>query len=86
MLFEDTRILEFNQYEKPDKVPSFIYANLECIIEKIDGYKKDPENSSTTNVNEHTPAGFSMYAISLLRSIEDKHDIYRGKDCMKTFC
>ena len=86
MPFEDTKILEFSQYEKSDKVPSTIYANLECIIEKIDGCKIDLENSSTRNVNEHTPAGFSMYTISLLRSIEDKHDIYRGKDYIKTFC
>ena len=27
-----------------------------------------------------------MSAISLFRSIENKHDLYSGKDCMKTFC
>ena len=31
---EDTKILEFNQYQKSDKAPFIIYANLECIIEK----------------------------------------------------
>ena len=36
---EDTKILEFNQYQKSDKVPFIIYAYLECIIEKIDGCK-----------------------------------------------
>ena len=30
--------------------------------------------------------GFSMSTISLFRSIENKHDVYRGKDCMKKFC
>ena len=35
--FEDTKILEFNQYQKSYKAPFIIY--LECIIEKIDGYK-----------------------------------------------
>ena len=34
---EDTKILEFDQYQKSDKVPSIIYADLECIKEKIDG-------------------------------------------------
>ena len=24
--------------------------------------------------------------ISLFRSIENKHDVYRGKDCIKKFC
>ena len=33
---EGTRILECNQYQKSYKAPIIIYANLECIIEKID--------------------------------------------------
>ena len=37
MRSEDTKILEFNQYQKSDKVPFLIYTDLECIIEKIDG-------------------------------------------------
>ena len=43
---EDTKILEFNQYQNSDKVPFIIYADFECIIEKIDGCKNNPENSS----------------------------------------
>ena len=27
-----------------------------------------------------------MSTISLFRSIENKHDVYRGKDCMKKIC
>ena len=27
-----------------------------------------------------------MSTISTFRSIEDKHDVYRGKDCMKSVC
>ena len=78
--------MEFNQYEKSDKVPFIIYTDLECMIEKIDGCKNNPENSSTTNVSEQIPPGFLMSTISLFRNIENKHDVYRGKDCMKTFC
>ena len=37
--FEDTKILEFNQYQKPNKEPFIIYADLECLIEKIEGCK-----------------------------------------------
>ena len=59
---------------------------LECIIEKIDECKNNPENLSTTNVSEHIPSGFSMFTISSFRNIENKHDVYRGKDCMKRFC
>ena len=27
-----------------------------------------------------------MSTISSFRSIENNHDVYRGKDCMKKFC
>ena len=83
---EDTEILEFNQYQKSDKAPLIIYADLECIIGKIDGCENNTENSSTTKVSQHIPSGFSMSTISSFRSIESKHDVYRGKDCMKKFC
>ena len=53
---------------------------------KIDGCKINPENSSTTKVKEHIPSGFSMPTILSFRSIENKHDVYRGQDCMKKFC
>ena len=53
MLFEDTKTLEFNQYQKFDKSPFIIYAYLECVIENIEGCKNDPENSPTTKVSKH---------------------------------
>ena len=83
---ENTKILEFTQYQKSDKAPCIIYADLYCIIEMIDGWKNNLENSSTTKVNEHIPSGFSMSTISLFTSIENKSHVYRGKDCMKKFC
>ena len=46
---EDTKILEFNQYKKPDKAV-IIYADLECLIEQIDGWTNNPENLSKTKV------------------------------------
>ena len=72
---EDTKILEFNQYQKSDKAPFIIYADLECLIEKIDACKNNPESSSTTKLSEHIPSGFSMSTISSFRSTENKHDV-----------
>ena len=40
-------------------------------------------NSSTAKVSEHIPSGFSMSTKFLFRNIENKHDVYRAKDCMK---
>ena len=39
MLPEGTKILEFNQYQESDRGPFIIYADLQSIIEKIDGCK-----------------------------------------------
>ena len=39
---ENTKILEVNLYQKSDKIPLIIYADLECIIEKIVGCKNSP--------------------------------------------
>ena len=55
MTSEDTKILEFNQYQKSDKAPFIIYADLECLIEKIDGRKNNPETLFTTKASEHIP-------------------------------
>ena len=85
MPFEDTKILELNQYRKSDKAPFIIYADLQFIVEKIDGCKNNPENSSTAKVSQHIPSSFSIFTISSFRSIENKHDVYIGKDCMRKF-
>ena len=86
MSSEDAKTLGLNQYQKSDKAPFIIYADLECIIEKIDGCKNNSENSSTTRVSEHILSGFSISTRSSFRSIENKHGVYRGKNCMKKFC
>ena len=82
MLSEDSKILEINQYQRSDNLPFIIYADPECMIERIDGRKNNPENSSTTKASEHNPSGFSMSTKSSFRSIENKHGVYRGKDEM----
>ena len=80
-----SKILMFNQYQKFDKEPFIIYAVLECLIERIDGCKINPK-LSTKKVREHMPSGFFMSTILSFKNIENKHDEYRGKDCMKKFC
>ena len=85
MRSEDTKILELNQCQKSGKAPFIIQAVFECMIENTDGCKSNLENSSITKVSKHIPSGFSISTISSFRSTENKHDVYRGKDCMKKF-
>ena len=72
MSSEDTKILEFNQYQTSDKAPFIFYAGLEFLIEKIDRCKNNPEKLFTTKVGKlftakvgkHIPSGFSVSTIS----------------------
>ena len=77
--------MNFNQYQKSDKAPFIIYADLECLIEKVDEFKNNPENLSTTTEGEHIQSCFSMSTKLPFKCIEMVHDVYRGKDCMKKF-
>ena len=86
MPFKDTKMLELNKYQKSDKGLFNIYADFECLKERIGGCKSNPENLSTTKVGENIQSAFTMPTISSLKSIENKHDVHRGKDCMKKFC
>ena len=82
---EDTKILEFIRYQKFDKTPFISSADLNWIFDrkKIDGCKNNSEKTSIVNVGEHTPSGLFMSTI--FEDIENKHDVYQGNDCMKTF-
>ena len=50
-LSEDTKILESILIIQ--QATFFIYADLECLIEKTDGCKNNPENSFIKKVSEH---------------------------------
>ena len=78
LLSEGTKILEFNQYQKSNKVPFIIHAGFEFIIQKINGFKNNPDNSSTAKVSEPNPTNFSMAKMSPFRSIANNHNVYRN--------
>ena len=50
------------------------------------GCKLSPKNSSGTKASKHISSGFSLSTICSFRSIENQHDVYRGKNCIKRFC
>ena len=41
MLSEHTKILEFNKYQKSEKGPFIIYADIQCLIQEIGGCKNN---------------------------------------------
>ena len=59
---EDNKIIKYNQGEKSIRFPFIIYADLECLLEKISTcYNTLEESSSTTEINKHTPSGYSLF-------------------------
>ena len=52
----------------------------------MDEFENNHERSSTTNISENIPSGFSMSTILSLKDVENKRDVNRGKDCMKKLC
>ena len=82
---DDNKIIKYNQGEKSIKYPSIIYADLECLLEKISTCYNNPEKSSTTEINKHTPSGYSLFTHCSFDKTKNELDYYRGEDCMKEF-
>ena len=83
---KDNNIIKYNQGEKSIKLPFIIYANLECLLEKMSTCQNNLNESSTTEINKHTPSGYSLYTHCSFDKSKHKRDYYRGKNCVKKFC
>ena len=58
---KDNNAIKYNQGEKSIKLPFVVYANLECLLKKMSTCYNNPEESSTTKINKHTPSGYSIF-------------------------
>ena len=65
----------FTVNHKFDETPFIIYADLECLTEKIDGCKNNLENSFPTKIIDHILSCSSMSTISSFKSTENKLDV-----------
>ena len=53
--------------------------------EKMSTCINNPNESSTTKINKHTPWGYSIFTHCSFDKSKNKLNYYRGKDCMKKF-
>ena len=83
---KDNNIIKYNHGEKYMKLPFLIYADLECLLEKMSTCQNNPNKSSTTKINKHTPSGYSIFTSCSLDESKNEINYYRGDDCMKKFC
>ena len=82
---EDNKILKYNQGEKFMKAPFIIYGDLESLLKKINACHNNPEKSSITKINKHTPSAYSLFTQCSFDTTKNKLDYYRDKNCMKNF-
>ena len=82
----NNNLIKYNQGEKSLELPFIVYADLECLLKKIDTCQNNPELSSTTKINQHIPSGYSIYTNCSFDKSNNKLSYYRGEDCMKRFC
>ena len=83
---EDNNTLKYNHGEKSLKVPFTIYADLECLLIKQQSCQNNLNESYTERKAMHEPCGYSLDLVSSFDSKQNKHNFYRGKDCIKRFC
>ena len=55
---EDNEILKYNHVEKSMKIPFIIYANLECLLEKMNTCLNNPRKLLKTKINKQTTPGY----------------------------
>ena len=79
-------IIKYNHGEKSMKVPFVIYADLECLLEKMSTCINNPNESSTTKINKHIPSGYSIFTSCSFDESKNKLNYYRGDDCTKKLC
>ena len=83
---KDNNTIKYNQGEKSIKLPFVIHADLECLLEKMSTCINNRNESSTTEINKHTPSGYSIVTRCSFDESKNKINYYRGDDCMKKFC
>ena len=72
-------------YMKLDKMSYSIYADIESLVKKIGNCKNNPEKSSKTKIGKHIPCGYSMPTNWAFNHMKNKHSLYPGQDCVKSF-
>ena len=82
---EENKILKYNHGEKSLKAPFMIYADLECLLEKMHSCQNNPEKSYTEKT-KHIPSGYSLFTNCSFDETKNKLDCYKGEDCMERFC
>ena len=86
MEFQIDNVLQFNQHMSQIKCHILFTLTLKLWLKETDWFSKNPEKYSTTKIGKYVPCRYLTATIWAFDSIENKHSLYRGEDCMKKFC
>ena len=91
--------VEFKDGQNQFKVPFIMYADFESILglaqseagsksqsSRYESGDPNPNLPYTHEVNRHTPSGWCVYSKFAYGNVNDLLKLYRGKDCVETFC
>ncbi|KYN30222.1 hypothetical protein ALC57_00316, partial [Trachymyrmex cornetzi] len=78
----DNKWLNFNNYNRKERVPFVVYADLECILEKTDG---DQEASTLTYHHHHQVFSIGYYVRCSYDNSLSKYRFRRDPDCVSWF-
>ena len=68
------------------KAPFIVYADLECLLEKVQSCQNDIENSYTEKKTKYKPSGYTWCSICSFNDIKNKSYFYGEKNCTEKFC
>ena len=83
---KNNNTIKYNHGEKSMKLPFVIYTGLEYLLEKMSTCIYNLNESSTTEINKHTPSGYSIFTHCSFDKSKNKLNYYRKDDCMNKFC
>ena len=83
---EDNKILKYIPGEKSLKAPFIIYADVECLLQKINTCSNNHDKSYTEKKAMHIPSGYFLVTCCSFDKSKNEIKYYRAEDCMKIFC
>ena len=87
--------IEFKDGQNQFKVPFIMYTDFELILEPMgpgslsnptESPNPNPNQPYTNEVNQYTPSGWCVYSKFAYGEVDNPLRLYRGKDCIETFC
>ena len=82
----ENNILQSKPGKKSLRHAFVIYADLECLLLKMNTCNNNNNNTYTTAKALHKPSGYSLLTSCSFDKSENKQTYYRERDCMKRFC